>query len=423
VKKKILAFDSWTGGVIHYARLMPELRKKHIELMLVHIGSWGSDMGRPKEESLQGILVRDVCFYDNPDFENILKTEKPDLVLFLSTQTFAHRAFIRFCKKLKIPTVHLTHGIFSSMALESGRFYKMNLLSYGKFILSRVVKMFKKVWPTYLGALLRTSGGNKDFLNFIRDNINLLLSRDAPLADDGITDQVLIYTAADLDYAISNFRSPHTNIKIVGNPDASRFGLTEELINLFSKEQFQKNKDVVYIDTSLILRGAIFQDFEQYRAHLMETNQAFRDLGRRMFVKLHPNFDGTGIPQRLRAVGLEICPHERFLEHLRNSCCALTEASTAGLMPAYMGLPVFLAQYGRLKEHQFGSIFSTYPRAVFLRDLPELKNYFCDDSELKKIFNKDISKWVDFNLGPRPLDAMPRRCVEAFVSLMKERIS
>ena len=41
---KILAFDSWTGGIRHYARLIPELSSNGFELILVHLGSWGSDL-------------------------------------------------------------------------------------------------------------------------------------------------------------------------------------------------------------------------------------------------------------------------------------------------------------------------------------------------------------------------------------------
>jgi len=162
---KILAFDSWTGGIVHYSRLVNPLSRINSKLILIHIGSWGVEPMCPKEQIISDILIRDISWYQKNKLESILDYEKPDLVLFLSTQTFAHRAFIRYCKLKQIPTVHLTHGIFTTMFFESGKYYNYNFFSYSKFILVRVKKIILKVWPTYIRALIKTKATLKDYFS------------------------------------------------------------------------------------------------------------------------------------------------------------------------------------------------------------------------------------------------------------------
>ena len=47
---KVLGFDSWTLGSRHYCRLVEPFREKNIDLTLIHLGSWGNDINRAKEE-------------------------------------------------------------------------------------------------------------------------------------------------------------------------------------------------------------------------------------------------------------------------------------------------------------------------------------------------------------------------------------
>jgi len=415
---KVLAFDSWTGGIVHYARLIPALRSQNCGLTLVHIGSWGVDTNRPKEEELEGVLVRDISYYPNGSFQRVLEIEKPSVVLFLSTQTFAHRAFIRFCRIYNVPTVHLTHGIFATMNTESGRLYSYNLVSYLFFLFSRLNKMLTKTWPVYIYSLFNTRAGIRDYQFFIRDNLNLIMGRDAPLADDTITDICLIYTEADRYYALKNFRFVNESIRVVGNPDIERFGLEEKLINSFTKEQFTRNNDIMYIDTSLILRGAVFRTVSHYIQHLTELSEDLNRMGKHLVVKLHPNFDKTDIPLKISAAGIDICSHSVFVERLTRCSCVITEASTAALIPAYMGMPLFLAQFGSLSTHSFGTLISQYPRATLLNHVIDLNNYFQDPLLLVQFLNKEVGEWIDLNIGPLPINQMPHRVVREILYLV-----
>jgi len=96
--KTVIGFDSWIGGSHHFARLVPALKLRGLDLQLLHLGSWGSDPGRPQQEVISGMPVRDISLFRRKNFLEIIDSEKPVAVIFLSVDTFAHRAFNRYCR-------------------------------------------------------------------------------------------------------------------------------------------------------------------------------------------------------------------------------------------------------------------------------------------------------------------------------------
>ena len=108
--KKVLAFDSWTEGSRNFIRLLDPLKANGMSLKLVHLGSWGNEPDRPMHEKICEMEVCDIAFYPGGSFEAVLDIEQPDAVIMLSTATFAHRAFLRYCKQRSIPTLHYIMG-------------------------------------------------------------------------------------------------------------------------------------------------------------------------------------------------------------------------------------------------------------------------------------------------------------------------
>lgn len=81
-KLKIIGFDGWTGGIRHYQRLIPALKSKGFEFLLIHLGSWGSDTGRISDEVIGNVHVRDIRYYNKMNFSEIIDQEKPAAVIF-----------------------------------------------------------------------------------------------------------------------------------------------------------------------------------------------------------------------------------------------------------------------------------------------------------------------------------------------------
>jgi len=419
---KVIAFDSWTRGAHHIERLVPAFKDKGLDLLLIHIGSWGHDRGRPKEERIGQLLVRDVTYYGRMSFHDILLQEQPCAVLFLSTTAFAHQAFNRYCMRLGIPTVHLYHGLVrvQPVDLSAGDVYKINLWRQAKIIISRLGKQVRWIWPAYARALLKTRAGLHDWLRFGSHVIAQGMGRSywGVAAPDSTTTACCVYTEADISHAVERYRMPKDMVFAVGNPDLIKFGLREEDMGLCLSRDGLSN-EIVYIDTALIEAGAVFRDGEDFAEHLEETKDALRQEGLKLVVKLHPAHFRTGVPERLRQRGVEICDPEDFVDRLKDSRAAIVEPSSAALIPALLGLPVLLAQYGKLSSQQYGQVLTSYPRARFLRSLEEVSTLLED---VKGTTSKEAAlSWIKTNAGPLPAEDMPKRVAEVILMIIKHR--
>jgi len=143
-------------------------------MKLVHIGSWGSDVGRPRVETIDGLEVSDISAYPGESLEKVLDIEKPDAVLLLSTATFAHRAFLRHCKNRGIPSLHLYHGLMSVQATEDHvGSTRPNRVAHFRFVFARLQKLITKTFPCYFGALFKTNAAPKDWLRMVYDSVKL----------------------------------------------------------------------------------------------------------------------------------------------------------------------------------------------------------------------------------------------------------
>jgi len=144
-----------------------------MELRLLHTGSWGGDVTRPKEEFICEMLVRDVSWYDGKSLLEILKMESPAAVLFLSNDVFTHRAFNRYCVLLNIPTIRLYHGLVEIQSTTDDQLYNVNLIAQLLFVLKRVPKALFKVWTLYMHALCKTHADPQDWKTFAIDIFHL----------------------------------------------------------------------------------------------------------------------------------------------------------------------------------------------------------------------------------------------------------
>lgn len=402
----VIGFDSWTGGIRNYQRLLPPIRELGFDFLLIHLGSWGVDKGRPKEERIGDARIRDISYYGNYSFSEILDIERPSVIVFLSTDTFAHRAFNRYCKKKGIPTIHVYHGLMSVLAVESGKPYQRNFSSYFKFVTNRIFKMLTKVWPTYIAALLRTGASCKDWSRFIKDNIDLLIGKEQlESATDARTNVCCIYTNGDRKHAMSRYGFQHEEVISVGNPDIQMFGLDESLIGSCIVSDNDGLTDVMYIDTALLIRGATFSDSREFVEHLKNTKDRLSAYGKDLIVKLHPDHYKTDIPGKLEADGVELCENSQFVVHLKRCCAAIVEPSSAAVIPALMGKPLFMARYGKLTGQSFGSILIEYPASCYLDQIE-------DFSEKLSMLQSEalcarVRDWIDTNRGPLPSKKMP----------------
>lgn len=134
-----------------------------------------------------------------------------------------------------------------------------------------------------------------------------------------------------------------------------------------------------------------------------------------MVVKLHPAHYRTDVPKRLRDLGFALCSNEDFVNRLKGAFAALSEPSSAAVIPCLLGLPLLMAEYGKLSGQRYGAVLTGYPMAAPLRDLTEAVHIL---EELCKTTNRDdVLAWIKRSSGPLPAENMPNRVVNVIHSI------
>jgi len=420
-EKRILAFDSWTGGSFNFERLLPAFRAHGMTFTLVHIGSWGSDPGRPDQETIGSMEVRDVSFYAGKSFDEILDMERPDAVLLLSTQTFAHRAFLRYCERRAIPSLHLYHGLANVQVTDDDKgSHGIDRVAYAAYVVARLGKLIKRTLPCYIAALLKTGATRSDWTRFLYDVARLARGLPFPVAAaDARTTRIAVYTSADIEHAVRVYGLNAEQVIAVGNPDLIRFDLAADMLGVGNQRNAPDVVTVMYIDTALALVGLLFKSQSSFIGHLTATAQSLAAQGRKLAFKPHPAHDLSGLKRDLAGTGIEIISNADFVAKLQDCCACITETTSVALVPALLGIPLLFAAYGDLKTQRFGPALTSYPRGYLLEDVAQVSALLRRDAE--EFDTQAVSDWIAANSGPLPAGDMPLRVARIVESLILER--
>jgi hypothetical protein len=418
---KIIGFDSWVGGYRHYERLLPSLEERSMELTLVHISSWGNDPESSGECRIGNLKARDISFYGN-SLVKVLETERPDAVVLLSTDTFAHRAFIRYCKQRRIPTLHLTHGIesiFGQSGNEAG-VPTRSKAAHVRYICSKLGKLFRYTLPCYFKALLVTNASAHEWFRFFSD-IFVLARGGEPAcekaSEDAKATKGAVYIPADSKHEMSCYGFREEDVFVVGNPDITQFGLTDELIGGWKQPESAVKKYVMYIETGLSSQATMYAGTEGFIRHLINTSSSLASQGYKMRLKLKPDQVNTSlIIEGLADSDIEIVSNDVFLRSLIECSACIAETSTLALLPALIGMPMLLAKYGDLATLSFGSILESYPKGYSLLDVRDTSKILRAD--LVETDREALNVWIQSMVGPLPSEKMPDRVVSIIENMI-----
>jgi hypothetical protein len=417
---KVMAFDGWTKGAHHFVPIAEELRAQGSDFLLVHIGSWGHDQGRPQEEKWGALTLRDISYYGGIGLDAILVREAPDVVVFLSTRALVHQAVNRYALSRGIPTVHMLHGLIHVQTVSlTGNSHKANRRRTASLIWERAAKNLTRTIPTYARALLKTRAPLRHWGAMAGEVMHKALSRGGILAPpDATTTAGLVYVAADIPFLRDGYRVPEVAISVIGNPDLARFGVADADIGLRQREvPGDLRQSVLYLDTGLDVAGFVFADTHAFSRHLIGLQQALRNQGLSLEVKLHPARDDAALEQRLEEAGIARVWNDGFLPALRTAHAVIAEPSTVAMVPAVMGLPLLLARFGALRAQGYGSVLKSYPLSRDLEDPAKLSDLLAEIAENSD--SRAFQTWVEENGGPRPLGAVAQRAAEAIVTVAR----
>lgn len=424
--KRIIAFDSWTEGRVTYEPVAAAFHKAGYELLLIHVGSWGHDVGRPLEEMMGEMRVRDILYYGKKNALEIIQDEDPEAAVFLSTRPLAHMAFKRYCDYLDIPTCHLYHGLVTVQAVGEGETpYRLDYVGHVQKIFRQAPKNLQHIFPFYFGALIRTRAPFAHWLDFLSDlKTRIIHSLGKTRFIKGTqTDMGCVFTDADVEHMHSNYAVPYENIHVVGNPDLMRFGLNAD--DAGSAMQTSNADSVMYVDTALLEANVAFRTPEEFIGHIEATRAEVEKAGLRFVMKPHPAHFSNGVVEALDAAGIDLCENENFVARLKDCAAAIVEPSSAALAPAIAGVLLLTAQYDRLSDTAFGAVIKEYPLSLPLRELANLKSAMQEAENLKSQISAEapnaFDEWIKRNIGPLPADAMPERIVNAVLDYCRKR--
>jgi hypothetical protein len=420
--KLILGFDGWTAGYQHFERLVPEFNRQGYKLILIHIGSWGHDKNRPTEEMIGNLHVRDISYYGGSSISEILDIEKPSLILFMSTRALAHMAFNRYARHKNIPTCHMYHGLVMVQAFGKGESgYKINYIQHLFLFISRFAKNLFTIIPFYVRSVLETPHSKKDWGKFLEVLIRRgagVLNKTEPFIIDTGTDIGCVYTAADVDHMNRNYQIPLNKIYVVGNPDIINFGLSAQDIG-FGLSSTVDSSTLLYVDTALVMAGVVFNSVSDFIEHLLVTRDELEILGFDFIVKLHPAHYRTETPRILIENGIKLCTNADFIKQVKNSLAVIVQPSSAAVIPALLGVPVLLGQFGKLRQQSYGIVLSSYPRSRYLTNLSHVRTLLSD--ELHNLSINSVMDWIEVNRGPMPAEEMPIRAVNVMINLISQK--
>lgn len=413
--RKVVLFDSWTKGSRHIFRLLEQFENHNIDILLVHVGSWGDEPGRANCEVINGLKVNDINVYKN--LENVIKIENPDLVLFLSLDPLIHRAFNRYCQKYNIPTVNLYHGVHSVFkSLSADRKY---IWKYWLVLAKNIIDRLGHTLFVYLKSLFSTHASLKAWKELFSDIFKKVFGIAIDKANmDAVTTYVCVFNEFDQKQAARKFSISLDRVKIVGSPDILKFPGLEKLISKYTSEQSHSNQSVVYIGTGVRGTKMKLLDDKDYFKFLLNTYKALKIHNKKLIIKLHHS-RVEAIQKYFSMIDSNVifCNDNEFVNELRKSCGAIVEPSTAALVPLLMGKPIFLTRYDALSGLEFGSIITSYPKALSIDDYSDL----CKINQPIENTESETNAWIASAAGPLPANDMPFRVVSVIETALTKK--
>ena len=413
-KKKIIIFDSWTLGSRHIFRFVPLLVNKGIESCYCHVGSWGDDIGRKKEELINNLKFRDISYYGN-NLKKILDHEKPDMVLFLSLDPMIHRAFNLYVKNYRILSVILYPGLWSVQSYSSLFISPKNFFSHFTSVLSRFYKSLFYSIPIYIKSMIINKSSLIDWYDFFSEFLFKFFGYIKHVAPkSALIDYAFVFNNFDQQHAMKKFNLPKKNVFVIGIPDFIKFKIKNSQINSYSPESINKNDNyIVYIGSGPRSTLMKFKNPLDYANHIISTAKYLKEnLNFKLACKLHySRVKECEILKKEKNITL--INDDNFAYYLKKSRGALVEPSSAALIPIALGAPVFFACYGKLKGIKFGPALLAYPNKKIINQLSDISHRSIFKKK-NKVNNKTISRII----GPQPSSLLPKRITNHLISIL-----
>lgn len=295
---KVAFFNYWTKGIENlFLPIAKFLDTQGIESILIHVGSW-RDPTVPSEETIQGLLCRDIRFYGG-SLQRAIEVESPQVVLMVNPLT-ADRILTRICRTKGIKSAYLMNGI-----LPTGNDYQqaIHLTNRAFSWQKRIGKIPKylQITAQYLKAMRAESYSELVKLSNYYHFFELIRSpgkaiRQPKPHKDVYTDRALVYGKAYRDLFTKVIGYPDDRVVVVGNPNL------DQVIKFFKRPTAEAEAQtyieelgvpqgiqaVAYMEDNFADESFGFWQLSTLIAELRAVAYAVKKAGLHLLIKLHP---------------------------------------------------------------------------------------------------------------------------------------
>jgi hypothetical protein len=381
---KVVFFDTWTVGLQHFVPLARSLGRLGHSTMLLHRGSFGAELGRPHEEIIKGVTVRDVSYYGNRSLHSILQLERPDAVIMLTSFYLIDRSVILSCRALNIRTFFLMPGIrevdeaYITTSEYETKFKKLNKLSA---IALKLPKYLRHIIPNYLYSGFKYSKLFLISLEPWRAMLQLFFRPGRKMLYPSPTHEIhcdiaLVYAERYRQFFHEKYGYPHHKLRVVGNPALD--GLFDgdsndpkKIIALKARHGIDEGVPIVtYLATPFVEVGYEGWNSEVRIKELEILRKCCMKSQFQLVIKLHPAItdpDIFGYGENHSSVTVIADTDLPLL--IKNSAAVIGHHSSTLLIPIALEKPLFIPRWGLMKN--LNDRFSTHGVARAL-DTPEM---------------------------------------------------
>ena len=406
---KVCFIDTWLAlenfGPIHKA-----LKLKGIDSMLIHTSSFDSSNIEKKEQIINGMLCRDISFYNTRFIYNAIKFEKPDVILNLTSFYILDRAINYICRTLDITSIFLMPGTREiDLVYIENEEYHHRFKQLNSQRLSRAKKYLLYTIPNYFYSGFKY---NKYFLFSIepwKSLIQLFLNPAKkamyPTPSSEIhADKALVFSDVYKLFFKTMYGYKDDKIVCVGNPKLD--GVFEYLVNPPKKEKINKlliqhslprEQPFISFFTSPFVESGYKGWTREFRVREYKRIQKIvNKYGYHLVLKLHPSmFNDQFLYDYGEEDGVTVVDNidTPLLTYLSSS--VLGHSSSTLLLPIVYGKALIIIRWESCAF--INDRFSEYGVSYLSTDNNDLEKYISNIDVLTKeqTHNKKRDEYID----------------------------